>query len=63
MYCKNKLAENSQMSKVLIRDLITSSKILPLSSAEKVSIIGGLDCTAVVVCKDGQCTVTKLDCY
>jgi hypothetical protein len=53
------------MSKVLIRDLITSSKILPLSRTEKVSITGGaeLTCTAVVVCKGDKCTVTRIDCY
>jgi hypothetical protein len=52
------------MSKVLIRDLTTSSKIVSLSRSEKVSIIGGeLTCTYTVVIKPGkEPEVTSITC-
>jgi hypothetical protein len=53
------------MSKVLIRDLTTSSKIVSLSRIEKVSIIGGaeLTCTYTVVIKPGkEPEITSVTC-
>jgi hypothetical protein len=51
------------MSKVLIRDLTTSSKVVSLSRAEKVSITGGLTCTYTVVIKEGkEPEITSISC-
>jgi hypothetical protein len=57
--------EISQMSNILVKDLIVASEIKSLNKGEQASIIGGAitQCTATATCTvDGKCELISVRC-